>query len=90
MRKPGPKIRTVVLDVLKPFHPILSDFALFLSGSKGVNKVDIIVVEMNEDTMSLRVTLDGSNIDFEKLMESMSKKNAVVQSLDRVVVEKDA
>ena len=82
-----PKIRYVVLDVLKPHQPRLSDFAIFLAGLEGVSKVDISVVEMDEKTESLRVILDGSNIDFEELREHMSKQGAVIHSLDRVVVE---
>ncbi len=42
---------------------------------------------MDEKTESLRVILDGSNIDFEELREHMSKQGAVIHSLDRVVVE---
>jgi hypothetical protein len=82
-----PKIRYVVLDVLKPHQPRLSDFAIFLAGMEGVTKVDISVVEMDEKTESLRVILDGSSIEFEELREHMSKQGAVIHSLDRVVVE---
>ncbi len=82
-----PKIRYVVLDVLKPHQPRLSDFAVFLAALEGITKVDISVVEMDEKTESLRVILDGSNIDFEELREHMSKQGAVIHSLDRVVVE---
>lgn len=88
MIKPEPKIRTVILDVLKPFQPVLSDFALFLAGLDNISKVDISVVEMNEDTMSLKVTIDGVDIDFDKLRDVMLKQNAIIQSLDRVVVKK--
>jgi hypothetical protein len=87
MSAENPQIRYVVLDVLKPHQPRLSDFAIFLAVLEGVTKVDISVVEMDEKTESLRVILDGSNIDFEELREHMSKQGAVIHSLDRVVVE---
>ena len=87
MTEEEPKIRHVVLDVLKPHQPRLSDFAVFLAGLDGISKVDISVVEMDERTESLRVILDGSNIDFEELREHMSIQGAVIHSLDQVIVE---
>ena len=87
MTEEGLKIRHVVLDVLKPHEPRLSDFALYLAGLQGVSKVDISVAEMDQRTESLRVILDGDDIDFEELSKHMLRYDAVVQSLDKVVVE---
>jgi hypothetical protein len=87
MSENEPKIKYVELDVLKPHEPRLSDFAIFLGGLGGVSKIDISVVEMDEKTESLRVILNGSDIDFEELREYMSRQGAVIHSLDRVVVE---
>ncbi|NIU85608.1 MAG: hypothetical protein GWN31_17695, partial [Candidatus Thorarchaeota archaeon] len=58
-----------------------------LAGVHGVSKVDISVVEMDQRTESLRVIIDGADIDFEELREKMLGYDAVIQSLDRVVVE---
>jgi hypothetical protein len=87
MAEEGLRIRHVVLDVLKPFEPRLSEFALYLAGLHSVSKVDISVVEMDQRTESLRVILDGVDIDFEELREHLLRYDAVIQSLDRVVVE---
>ncbi len=87
MTEEGLKIRHVVLDVLKPHIPRLSEFAVYLAGLHGVSKVDISVVEMDQRTESLRVIIDGADIDFEELREKMLGYDAVIQSLDRVVVE---
>jgi len=81
------KIRHVVLDVLKPHEPRLSEFALYLAGFHGVSKVDINVEEMDQRTESLTVILNGDDIDFEELREHLLRYDAVIQSLDRVVVE---
>jgi hypothetical protein len=87
MKEEGLRIRHVVLDVLKPHEPRLSEFALYLAEFQGVSKVDINVEEMDQRTESLRVVLDGVDIDFEELREHMLRYDAVIQSLDRVVVE---
>jgi len=84
----GPKIKHLVLDVLKPHAPPLPDFAFFLGELDGVTRVDVSLVEMDERTESLKVELQGTEINFQKLKEHMGKQGAVIHSVDRVVVEK--
>ncbi|RLI18184.1 hypothetical protein DRO49_02565, partial [Candidatus Bathyarchaeota archaeon] len=55
----SPKVRYLVLDVLKPHAPPLPEFASYLAELRGVTKVDVSLVEMDERTESLRVVLHG-------------------------------
>ncbi len=77
----------MVLDVLKPHQPPLPEFAAFVGELPGVKKVDVSVVEMDEKTESLKIIIDGSNIDYEELRSHMAKQGAVIHSVDQVVVE---
>ena len=86
--KKNSRIKNIVLDVLKPHSPPLPEFATFISKLDGVNKVDINLVEINEKTESLKVTLNGSNIKFDALKELMEKRGAVIHSVDQVMAEK--
>ena len=86
--KKNSRIKNIVLDVLKPHSPPLPEFATFISKLDGVNKVDINLVEINEKTESLKVTLNGSNIKFYALKELMKKCGAVIHSVDQVMAEK--
>ncbi len=81
-------IKALVLDVLKPHSPSLPEFATFISELEGVNKIDVTLIEMDERTESLKVVLNGSNIDFEALKEHIEKYGAVIHSVDQVIVEK--
>jgi len=45
-------------------------------------------LEIDEKTESLKVTVNGSDIDFDALKERMVKHGAVVHSVDQVIVEK--
>lgn len=85
----SPKVRYLVLDVLKPHAPPLPEFASYLAELRGVTKVDVSLVEMDERTMSLRVVLHGVEIDFEELKIHMERQGAVIHSVDQVIVEKD-
>ncbi len=76
------------MDVLKPHSPPLPEFATFISKLDGVNKVDINLVEIDEKTESLKVTLNGSNIKFYALKELMETRGAVIHSVDQVMAEK--
>jgi len=81
------KKRTLVLDVLKPHFPALPDFAAFLSEFDGVDKIDITVVEMDEKTETIKVTIKGGLFDYEELKSHMSQQGAVIHSVDQVIVE---
>lgn len=87
MSEEEPEIKHLVLDVLKPHQPPLPDFATYVAELDGVTKVDVTVIEMDEKTESLKVIIDGTDIDFERLREHMAKQGAVIHSVDQVVVE---
>lgn len=82
-----PRITHIVLDVLKPHQPPLPEFASFVGELPGIKKVDVSVVEMDEKTESLKVIIDGANIEYEELRSHMAKQGAVIHSVDQVVVE---
>jgi len=72
---------------LKPHQPPLPEFASFVGELPGIKKVDVSVVEMDEKTESLKVIIDGANIEYEELRSHMAKLGAVIHSVDQVVVE---
>lgn len=89
MRSLGsPQIKHLVLDVLKPHAPSLPEFASFLGELRGVTRVDVSLVEMDERTESLKVVIEGTEINYDQLKEHMARQGAVIHSVDQVVVEK--
>ena len=81
-------IKELVLDVLKPHAPSLPEFANFLGELEDVNIVDVSLVEMDEKTESLKVVLNGNNINFSGLKEHIEKLGASIHSVDRVIIER--
>ena len=73
--------------MLKPYQPHLAEFAMFLGELEGLTRIDISVVEMDEKTESLRITIDCINLDYEGLKAHMAQQGATIQSVDKVVVE---
>ena len=83
-----PKIKHLVLDVLKPHEPNLPEFASILAELKGVTKVDVNLIEMDDKTESLKVVLEGTEINFDELKQHIDGIGAVIHSVDQVIVEK--
>ena len=81
-------IRRIVLDVLKPHSPRLTDLALMIAKDPKVDGVNISVKEVDQSTESISVTLEGDNIDYESIKEILEQAGAVIHSIDQVVAGK--
>jgi len=61
-------LKKLVLDVLKPIRePTLVTLAKNLSKVNGVREVSIVVSEMDVETVTLVVTINGDDIDYEEV-----------------------
>jgi len=78
-------IRRLVLDVMKPHRPSIVDVALKLSKVRGVSGVNCMLDEVDQDTESLKVVIEGPNIDFEEISDTLESLGAVIHSIDVVV-----
>ncbi|MFH1834714.1 MAG: DUF211 domain-containing protein [Methanobacteriota archaeon] len=87
MDKDGAPVVFLVLDVLKPHKPSIVEFGKILH-SKGVSGSSISVYAVDEKTESVKITLDGEGIDFDRIRSLIEDAGAVVHSIDRVVFGK--
>jgi len=75
-----------VLDVLKPLKdPSIIDVALELAKVPGVEAVNITVNEVDVETLSLTVVVEGDNIDFNRVKTVFDEVGAAIHSIDQVV-----
>ena len=58
-------IRRLVLDVLKPHHPSIVELARRLSVLEGVSGVNCTLEEVDQETESIKITIEGNAIDFD-------------------------
>jgi hypothetical protein len=79
-------IKRVVLDVLKLRDPPLPEFALQLCSTPNVSDVRVSLIEIDQNTESVKVTMDGEDIDLEFVQKMMKDYGAVVHSIDEVFV----
>ncbi len=81
-------IKRLVLDVLKLHNPDLVEFALELGKiSNGIN-VLVTLQEVDRKTESIKVVLEGDNIDYERVKDVIVQLHASIHSIDQVVVGK--
>ncbi|MFB8208752.1 MULTISPECIES: DUF211 domain-containing protein [unclassified Streptomyces] len=79
-------IRRLVLDVDKTIQePDLVQLARAIEGSAGVQAVNIVVTEIDLETVGTDVTVEGEDIDVEALVRTIEHTGAVVHSTDQVV-----
>ncbi|HEY4705120.1 MAG TPA: DUF211 domain-containing protein [Thermoplasmata archaeon] len=81
-------IKRIVLDVLKPHRPSIVEMSRKLTSIKGVDGVNCTLDEVDQETESVRVTIEGSAIDFERIEQALRETGAVIHSVDSVSVGK--
>jgi Uncharacterized protein conserved in archaea len=78
-------IKRLVLDVLKPHNPGLIELAESLSNIPEVSGVNISLSEVDQDTETVKIVMEGSDIDFENVKRVLREYDSVVHSIDNVV-----
>ncbi|MCD6247953.1 MAG: DUF211 domain-containing protein [Hadesarchaea archaeon] len=84
MVRKKPKLRRLVLDVLKPHSPPLPEFAMKLGSMPKVEGVNVTLVEIDKDTETVKVTIDGE-LEYEKINSMIEEWGGVIHSVDEVV-----
>jgi hypothetical protein len=81
-------IKRIVLDVLKPHEPPIQEFAKRLGAIPHVKSVDISTQEIDENTQTIRITVEGNEILYEEVDKKISELGATIRSVDKVTAEK--
>jgi hypothetical protein len=83
------EIKRLVLDVLKPHHPTIIEMSRRISVLKGVSGVNCTLEEVDRETESVKITIEGTSIDFDSIEETISDCGAVIHSVDSVSAGKE-
>ena len=82
------KIRRVVLDVLKPHDPSIIELSQRLASLPGVDGVNIMIYEMDRKVENAKITVEGSDLDYEVILEAVEDGGGTVHSIDEAVAGK--
>jgi len=77
-------IKRLVLDVLKPHNPSIIEVSQKIGLLDGISGVNCTLDEVDQDTESIKITIEGHSIDFDSVKGVIGECGAVVHSVDSV------
>jgi hypothetical protein len=82
-------VKRVLLDALKPRELSIVDLAKALGSVDEKGEVEIIVREVDARTETLKVTIKGSNIDYEAVSKIMDQYGISIRGIDEINVARE-
>lgn len=77
-------IKRLVLDVLKPHEPGLTDITTGLLDQLDVDGVTATAVEIDENVRTIRIVIEGGDLDLDEIDATISDLGASIHSVDQV------
>ena len=86
MSKRSPVISKIVLDVLKPHKPTIIELSKAIGNLEGVNRVNIVLREVDVTTETVKITVEGNNLNYDEIAKVIMHFGAAIHSVDEVIV----
>ena len=77
-------IRRLVLDVLKPHKPSVVELSVALSDMEGIEGVNVLVYEIDQQVENVKVIIAGNSINFDVVRKKLEEMGATIHSVDEV------
>ena len=81
-------IRRLVLDVLKPHKPSVVEVSEALSHLEGVEGVNVIIYEIDQQVENAKIIIAGNQLNFEGIKSKLEELGATIHSVDEVAAGK--
>jgi len=81
-------IRRILFDALKPRETPIVDLSQALCSVEGVEECDIVVVDVDVKTETVKVTIRGPNVDYEAISKIMEEQAVSIKGVDEINVTK--
>lgn len=83
-------VKRIMLDVLKPHQPNALEFSQAIAKVGEDYRVCLTVIEMDENTETLQLEVEGSVIDFDAIETAITRMGGSLHSIDQVEVQNEA
>lgn len=77
-------VKRLVIDVLIPHDPDIIGFSESLAGILGVDGVTVHVLEIDEKTKTLEITVEGDNLTYTDIQGMVERYGGSIHSIDMV------
>ncbi len=78
-------IRRLVLDIMKPHTPSIIKYSTDLADLPCISGVNSSMVEIDHEVENIKVTIEGDNIDYNRVEEVIENLGGSVHSVDKVL-----
>ncbi len=82
-------VKRLVLDILKPHLPTAIEFCSRLAEIGEDYAVSLSVIEVDQDTETVEVSIEGYDLDFEAIQQVITKMSSSLHSVDIVDVRNE-
>lgn len=82
-------VKRIMLDVLKPHQPNSLEFSQAIAKVGEDYRVCLTVIEMDENTETLQLEVEGSVIDFDAIETAITSMGGSLHSIDQVEVQNE-
>ena len=80
-------IRRLLFDVDKALaRPSLLEIATALDGCSGVTGFNIVVGDVDIETLDMSVTIEGDDLNYDEIVKAIENTGAVVHGLEQIAV----
>lgn len=79
-------VKKILIDSLKSRELSIVDLSKALGSLSGVTEVNIVVVEVDSNTETLKVTMHGPQINYSEVKEVMGKYGVSIKGIDEITV----
>ena len=83
-------LKRIVLDVLKPHQPRGIEFSQALAELEPGNRVVYKVMEVDDMTETVILTIEGENIDFDLIQNTVKDMGGSLHSVDEIEIVNEA
>jgi len=82
------QIKRLVLDVLKPHEPTNVEVASAIGDIQDVDGVNVSLYEVDQETENVKITVEGINVDYNLVRQTIENLGGVVHSVDEIIAGK--
>ncbi|MGA3359552.1 MAG: DUF211 domain-containing protein [Halobacteriota archaeon] len=79
------QIKRLVLDVLKPHEPTNVQVASAIGDIQDVDGVNLSLYEVDQQTENVKITVEGTDVDFDLVLQTIENLGGVVHSVDEII-----
>ena len=81
-------IRRVLIEALKPRDTPLVELSQAICSVHGVDECDIVVTDVDVKTETVKLTVKGSNIEYEGVSNVLRENGISIKGIDEISVSK--